>query len=194
MEVEAESPFDANGVFLMNKQTRLVLSLIFIALLTAPCSAEQSLGTNMGIPQSSPGILWPRGMSLEALSPENLYPNGPQFGLSNTSGGFGMTGSGPMSGVGLAQRSVSPLAQEEFRRPYSYIKRLTAMETLEATRSASLLYTTLGSPSRFSTSRISVIDEAGGSGYASRSSALQTTDSILQDRPATTDSILHSGL
>ena len=122
----------------------LILVTVTALLPSAPAFCQETLGTGMGIPNSSPPVLWPRGMSLESLSPNNLYPNGPQFGLGNTSGGFGTSGSGPISGVGLTQRSVSPLVQQELRNSSSFVVKLTALETAEAFRGQSLLSFVLG--------------------------------------------------
>ena len=171
----------------------LVLAPIFAAVLPA---CAQELGTNVGIPNSSPPVLWPRGMSIEALSPVNLYPNGPQFGLSNTSGGFGVTGSGPMSGVGLSQRSVSNLVQEELNRPYDFMRRLSGLENAEALRSRSLFSTVLGSQFRIEMPRPSttLFRDVESRLGALAPQSLPSADSVLQDRPASVDAILRTGL
>jgi len=178
------------------KEPRVFLAmtcLVAFQAATVCASAQDVLGTNMGIPNSSPAVQWPRGMSLEALSPSNLYPNGPQFGLSNTSGGFGTTGSGPISGVGLAQRSVSSLVQQEFARP-SYVSKLSALESAEALRGRSILSTVLGSRLETEMSRPSfVIPGQAGPGIVAPAS-LPSVDSVLQDRPASTDAILRTNL
>src|SRR5579875_80481 len=174
------------------KSVLLLLVGAFWTVAAGPSSAQEMLGTNMGIPTSSPTILWPRGMSIEALSPNNLYPNGAQFGLSNTSGGFGTSGSGPISGVGLAQRSVSSLVQEELERPYSYIQRLSSGEGAEATRSQSLFSSILGTRFRAEMPKSEWSEPISSQNLISPS-ALPTTDSVLSDRPATVDAILRGG-
>jgi len=61
--------------------------LLIISILWATCSIpiygqQENLGTTFG--NSSPGVFWPRGSSLETLGFGRLYPNGPEFELSNT--------------------------------------------------------------------------------------------------------------
>jgi hypothetical protein len=179
----------------MNHLTRLLLILTFASASQSLLGASaQELGTNIGIPQNSPGVLWPRGMSIEALSPQNLYPNGPQFGLSNTSGGFGMTGSGPVSGVGLAQRSVSPLVQREFQSSSMFVNKLSVLETAESARSSSLLSSITSTQFRIEMNRASLLQSVENSRPIIQSYSLPTVDSVLGDRPASADSILKTGL
>jgi len=151
-----------------------------------PVCSQDVLGTNPGISGTSPGVFWPKGMSLEALGPSNLYPNGEQFGLSNTSGGFGTTGSGPASAVGLAQRSVSQLVQQELNRSYTYISGLTALENAQSQLNYSLLSGALASQYKAEISKQSIPQP--GSVFVRPS--FSNVDAILQDRPATTDSVL----
>jgi hypothetical protein len=143
-------------------------------------------------------------MSIEALSPNNLYPNGPQFGLSNTSGGFGMSGSGPISGVGLAQRSVSNLVQEELARPYANLRRLSSLENAASNRSIGLFSAVLGNQFQSElTHQGKFVGESHLITGSSSASAIGTDivisstcslDNILQDRPSTTNDILKTGL
>lgn len=164
-------------------------SVIICLASASPVFADDTLGTNMGIPSSSPPVLWPRGMSDDALNPLNLYPNGPQFGLGNTSGGFGSYGSGPISGVGLAQRSLPNLIKEELERPYAFIRRLAMFESGEIYRSGSLFASILTSraASRAPSSPVFLEPVHNGTPYNPG-----LTDSILHDRPFSSDSILNS--
>jgi hypothetical protein len=167
--------------------------LPFLGIAVLPVGSQDIGGTNVGIPNSSPPILWPRGMSIEALSPGNLYPNGPQFGLSNTSGGFGMYGSGPVSGVGLAQRSVSSLVREEMERPYEYINRLANMESLEVLRSQSLFSAALSNSARSELPQVSDFQFEMRQGMTG-SYGLPNVDAVLQDRPTSVDAVLRTNL
>jgi hypothetical protein len=170
------------------------VSLLFVLWFLPTARAQEVLGTGMGIPQNSPGVLWPRGMSIEGLSPQNLYPNGTQFGLSNTAGGFGMSGSGPISGVGLAQRSVSPLVQKELQNPSVFVNRLSIVEAVEQSRSQTLLSTLTSTNFRVEMSRPSLLQAAEVNRPIVQTYMLPSADTLLQDRPPTTDSILRTGL
>ncbi len=174
----------------MTTRHSLCLVLMYLSLIAgAPiANAQDALGTNMGIPSSSPPILWPRGMSLEALSPDSLYPNGSQFGLSNTSGGFGMSGSGPLSGVGLAQRSVPSWVSTELERPYAYLRKLSALETAEVIRSQTLFSGALTGQTRSQ----SFLSTFASGRDMSAPAGLPSVDSVLLDKPATTDAILRA--
>lgn len=178
----------------MRNRTLLIFAAFTAAQALSAASAQELLGTGTGIPQSSPGVLWPRGMSVEALSPVNLYPNGSQFGLSNTSGGFGMSGSGPLSGVGLAQRSVSPLVQMEMQIPNVFVNRPTILENAESQRSRSLLSLLLSSNFRAEMNRPSSLHTTEITRPIIQPYAMPTVDAVLQDRPMTPDSILRTGL
>ena len=156
---------------------------------------EDSLGTAAGIPNSSPGVLWPRGSSVETLGFGKLYPNGPDFGLSNTSGGFGTTGSGRMSGVGLAERSVSPLVQEQLERPYNNIQRLNDDFTRESAKAQSTFSDALSGQFRTEIQRGSVAPAyQPSSGQLIRPYALPSVDSVLQDGAPSPDGVLKTGL
>jgi hypothetical protein len=166
-------------------------------LATQPVAAQENLGTAFGIPNSSPGVFWPRGSSLETLGFGKLYPNGPEFGLGNTSGGFGVTGSGRLSGVGLAERSVTPLVQEQMDRPYESTQRLTDAFKSESSRAAGVFSSALGDQFR-SQIRVGSIDQIGGTVSVPvpqlvQPTALPSVDAVLQDAPATTNSVLKSG-
>ncbi|HEY9758182.1 MAG TPA: hypothetical protein V6C97_23655 [Oculatellaceae cyanobacterium] len=166
-------------------------TLALVASAAIPVAAEELLGTGMGIPLSSPPVLWPRGMSLEALSPDNLYPNGTQFGLSNTSGGFGTSGSGPMSGVGLAQRSVSPLVQRELQT--SSIPRMASLDVIESNKVDRLFGIVLSGPRQAASANRSYLENALSQGESYRQLQVNLTDSILGDKAANTDTILKTG-
>jgi hypothetical protein len=155
---------------------------------------QQSLGTSFGMNGSSPAVLWPRSANIESLG--RLYPNGPEFGLSNTSGGFGMIGSGPISAVGSTTRSVSNLVREELERPYNYLQRLTDIFKTEAERNYSLLGIVLGS--RFT---VELQRGAASSTFDINTmrnlitpTSLPSVDAILKDGPSNPDTILHTGL
>ncbi|MBX9686140.1 MAG: hypothetical protein K2X27_05530 [Candidatus Obscuribacterales bacterium] len=155
--------------------------------------AQDVLGTSFGIPNSSPGVFWPRGMGIEALSPENLYPDGPNFGLGTTAGGFGTSGTGAMSGVGLTQRSVSPLVRRELRPAYSFEQRLTDIFHIESSSSNSLFASALARRSRREMLAPVSPDYARSQpGNLITPYSLPNVDSILQDRPLGTDAILDS--
>jgi hypothetical protein len=143
----------------------------------------------MGIPNSSPPVFWPRGMSVEALSPENLYPNGPQFGLGNTSGGFGSYGSGPISGVGLAQRALPTLMSEELEHPYFFVRRMYLLDSAEALKSHALFASILAGRGSSAANQAQPFKTQF---YLSSPYSSALTDSILYDRPASVDTILNS--
>ncbi|HEY9682920.1 MAG TPA: hypothetical protein V6C86_15195 [Oculatellaceae cyanobacterium] len=166
-------------------------ALTLVELLALPSTAEEILGTGMGIPAASPPVLWPRGMSLEALNPDNLYPNGTQFGLSNTSGGFGTSGSGPMSGVGLSQRSVSPLVQRELQMPLT--GRMSSFDVIESTKVDRLFGIILSGPRPAASANRSYLESALLQGESYRQLQVNSTDSILGDKASTVDTILKTG-
>lgn len=170
-------------------------TLIVIATLagTGPCYCQET-GTSFGVPNSSPPVIWPRGMSIETLSPNNLYPNGPQFGLSNTSGGFGLSGTGPSSGVGLAERTLSPLILESLSNADEAIKKGISQLNVEEIKANTNIRSVLSqqyrrelaSPNRMATSRRTV--------EKFEEQTLPGVDRILHDTPYTTDSILKDSL
>lgn len=156
--------------------------------------AQENLGTPTGVPSYSPGVMWPRSFSLESLGTGRLYPNGPEFGLSNTSGGFGSTGTGRVTGVGLSERSVSGMVQEEMERPYILFRHVTDSFNSERFASSTVFSAALGNQFR---SRLQSGSLSADSGYAQP--AIQTdrpsgVDSVLQDKPATPDAVLKTGL
>ena len=166
-----------------------IVALLLWALL--PAQAEDVTGTTFGIPTNSPAVLWPRGMSTEALSPNNLYPNGPEFGISTTAGGFGMIGSGRMTGVGLAQRSVSSLVQEEMAHPNAQTRRLSNAFSIEAARSESLLGSVLSGGFRTEIQRGALPRlELERTALTRPANFMPDVDAVLKDGPASTDSIL----
>ena len=183
-------------VTVTKRQSQMVFVTSCWCLSFLPMSAQETLGTSFGIPNSSPGVFWPRGSSVETLGFGRLYPNGPEFGLSNTSGGFGVTGTARMSGVGLAERSAPTFVQEQINTPYTSTQRLTDAFNAENTRAAGTFSSLIGNQFR---SQVPI----GSAGQTQSSSspsplfqsiALPTLDAILQDRPATSDSILKTGL
>lgn len=182
----------------MNSVGRLTLSVSLSLLAVfgsgSAAPAQDALGTNMGLPTASPGVLWPRGMSIESLSPNNLYPNGPQFPLGNTSGGFGTTGTGPISGVGLAQRSVSGLVQQEMERPNATLRRLSGLESAEALQGSSLLSKVLGTEFRTELLGSPSYQQVPAGNAAAAVYTLPSVESVLHDQPATTQSILRTDL
>ena len=176
-------------------QSSLSLALLVFGNWPIAARCQDMLGTHIGIPESCPTVLWPQGMSLEALSPNNLYPNGSQFGLSNTSGGFGMFGSGAMSGVGLAQRTVSLLVQEELERPTVFIRRLSELERAEAIRSGSQFSLALSQQySPAASGRAVPLLPRESRPALSAPWSMPSVDATLKDRPATVDSILNTGI
>jgi hypothetical protein len=174
----------------------LVIAAGLCLLTAAKVGAQDVLGTSFGIPNSSPGVFWPRGSSLETLGFGRLYPNGPEFGLGNTSGGFGVTGSGRLSGVGLAERSVPTFVQEQMARPYANTQRLTSAFNTESARSANIFSSVLGGQFRSQT-RIGSLGQStdlAGSGSLILPAPLPSVDSVLRDRPATSDAVLKTDL
>lgn len=167
----------------------LAVSSLFAQLVlgSAPSAAQEG-EMNFGIPNSSPGVFWPRGFGIEALSPDRLYPNGPQFGLSNTSGGFGMTGSGAFSGVGLEQRRVSPLARQEFANPNAF-NSVSEGFSREAQTSSAVFGAALAGSFR-QQMRSSSGDSVGRTGPLVSPFTLPNVDAILRDSVPSTDSIL----
>jgi hypothetical protein len=161
-------------------------------LATSPLLAQENLGTSFGIPTSSPGVFWPRGSSLETLGFGRLYPNGPEFGLSNTSGGFGVTGAGRLSGVGLAERSVPTFVQEQLERPYANTQHLT-----DAFNNASIQFSSTISSQFRSQMRVGSLSrgsESESSAPLVQSVALPSVDMVLKDRPASADAVLRTGI
>lgn len=184
------------GTTMEKKQIQTAVLALGWFLACLPLSAQETLGTSFGIPNSSPGVFWPRGSSVETLGFGRLYPNGPEFGLSNTSGGFGVTGTARMSGVGLAERSVPTFVQDQMSTPYTNTQRLTDAFNAENSRAAGTFSSAISSQFRS--------QMAGGTANQTQNSinpspifpsvALPSMDSILQDRPATSDGVLKTGL
>lgn len=170
----------------------LVIAAGVCLLTTTKVGAQDILGTSFGIPNSSPGVFWPRGSSLETLGFGRLYPNGPEFGLGNTSGGFGVTGSGKLSGVGLAERSVPTFVQEQLERPYANTQKLTDAFNAERARSTSIFSAVLGDRFR-SQIRLGSLSEGPDLGGA-KTAVTPSIDAVLKDRPATSDTILKTDL
>lgn len=174
------------------------------------------MGTPTGIPNSSPAVMWPRAFSFESLGTGRLYPNGPEFGLSNTSGGFGSTGTGRISGVGLSERSLTGLAGQEIERPFAELRRLTDAFSAERARGSNIFGTALGSQfrSQMQLGSFDALESRGSLGALGASGAigsnpsnpqasfgalvspsqLTSLDAVLRDRPASADSILRTGL
>jgi len=178
-----------------SKLAKFFIALFLGLAVSRPGFTQENLGTAMGIPNGSPGIMWPRGSSLESLGTGRLYPNGPEFGLSNTSGGFGVTGTGRASGVGLAERTLPGLAGQELDRPFTEFRRLTDAFSAERSRSSNLFSTAVGGQFRFEMQRSSfgLTQEAGVGGGLVQPSQFTSIDATLQDRSSSADSILKTG-
>jgi hypothetical protein len=91
-----------------------------------PSPAQQTsgspLGTSYGFPgNSSPAFLWPLGNN--PVGGPALYPNGPSYGLSNSSGGFGGVGNGTPSAIGAIEPTVSNQQRLEFESANSALLR-----------------------------------------------------------------------
>ena len=168
----------------------LTLQILITGTVLAPVKAQTGMG--FGIPNSTPGAFWPRAFSIEQQSPSNLYPNGPQFGLSNTSGGLGTSGTGEMSGVGLEQRSVSLLVREEMCDLYSFGRQLRESFGRESLRGSSIFSTVLAGRFRSQMNSSAYPHYQMGNPGLITPYALPSVDSILHDNSANTDSILRS--
>lgn len=171
---------------------KLNSGLIVLLISLLPAAAQDSLGTSFGVPNTTPSVSWPHGLSLESLGGINrLYPNGPEFGLANTSGGFGMIGSGPMSAVGLVQNAVSPLVRSELERPFDANKRLTDIFRSEAARSSALFSSTLGGPFRAALATGFAVQTLKTGTTIHMGISMPSVDSVLQDQPASLEAILN---
>ena len=179
----------------MKKRAAAIQTAVTIGVCQLSASvarAEDNLGTAMGLPNSSPSIQWPRGFSLESLGTGRLYPNGPEFGLSTTAGGFGSSGTARISGAGLAERSVAGLAGSEFK-PFSEIRTLSDAFSLERQRSSLLFGAALGRQFRTEMQRLPEdISTGSSSGALFRLLPLPSVDAVLGDKPASTDSVLRT--
>jgi hypothetical protein len=174
---------------------KAVGGLIVLTMAMLPAAAQENLGTSFGLPGNSPAVSWPHGLSLEALGGiDRLYPNGPEFGLANTSGGFGMIGSGRISAIGLVQNSVSPLVREELEHPFSNTKRLTDIFAGEAARSSNLFSTVLSGRFRLEVGQ-GLSDQPFESGAVrTESISMPSVDSVLKDQSVGVNSILKGSL
>ena len=178
---------------------RYYLIVFCISSLVCASSAiaqQENLGTSFGIPSSSPGVFWPRGSSIESLGFGRLYPNGPEFGLSNTSGGFGLKSSGPVSGVGLTERSVPVFVREQFEHPHTSIQRLTDAFNRERNFSATLFSTAISSQFRaeMQKSPMAKNKEISAPEPPPQLYVLPSIDRILQDEMPNPDTILKTAL
>jgi hypothetical protein len=182
-----------NLLKIMFNKTRIITAIsVLLASLNAalPANAQDKLGTSFGLPNTTPSVAWPHGVSLESLGGINrLYPNGPEFGLSNTSGGFGMIGSGPMSAVGLVQNSVSPLVREELERPFSAGKELTDIFKGEAARNTALISSILSGRFRTELAKDQIFEPAK---VTQMGISMPNVDAVLRDQPFDPDAILNS--
>lgn len=169
-----------------------MLAPVFLALLlllALPAYAQEDVtGMSFGIPNTSPGAFWPRAMSAAQLSPDKLYPNGSAFGLGNTSGGFGVSGTGPLSGVGLTERSLNPLAAQEMSTP-SMNRRLNEMFFQESALSGSIFSAVLAGRARREMQ--SPFVPTGPQVRMLMSDPLPSVDAVLRDSPPSVDSILN---
>lgn len=161
---------------------------LWASLQGASQAQEDVTGMSFGIPNTSPGAFWPRAMSAAQLSPEKLYPNGPNFGLGNTSGGFGVSGTGPLSGVGLTERRINPLAAQEMSNS-SYNRRLGEMFQQESALSGSIFSAVLAGQARRQMQ--SPFVPTGPQVRMLISDPLPSVDAVLRDNPSSVDSILN---
>lgn len=166
------------------------ISVLILQFGTA-CRAQEDLGTAFGLPNSSPGVFWPRGMSIDQLSPNRLYPNGPNFGLSTTAGGFGLAGTGPLSGVGLTERRLAPLAAQEMADPFGFNSRLLDAFSRESSLSASLFGSVLAGQARRQMQMTYTLAQPLPTTGTNITDPLPSVDSILQDRSSSVDAILN---
>ncbi len=170
-------------------KTSSSLALCLLVSAQARLEAQQDdTGMSFGIPNSSPGAFWPRAMSAAQLSPDKLYPNGAGFGLGNTSGGFGVSGTGPLSGVGLTERSINPLAAREMSTP-SMTRRMGEVFAQESALSGSIFSSVLAGQARRQMQ--SPFVPTGPQVKMLMSDPLPSVDSVLRDNPASVDSILN---
>ena len=171
------------------------LCVVFVTLtMNNAALAQEVLGTSMGIPNSSPGVQWPRGFSLESLGTGRLYPNGPEFGISTTAGGFGSSGTGRISGVGLTERSVSGLAGQELDRPFTEIRTLTDTFSQERARGSNFFGAALGTQFRSQMQPGTLLlNSEQGIGSLINQPLFPGVDAILHDRADPTDSVLRTG-
>lgn len=177
---------------------KLSALLIVFLVCVAPCRAQSTVdvtGSSVGIADTAPPF-WPHGSSLESLGFGALYPNGPQFGLSNTSGGFGAPGEGRTSGVGLSHGGVSMLVQQELQRGNVSTERQIGVFRLESARSASLFSSILGGQFRLEMSQWFAGEEfePWDERQALVPSSVPSPGSILQDTAPSMESILNPSL
>lgn len=173
----------------------LALVIVFLAC-PAPCRAQSSVdvtGSTVGIADTAPPF-WPHGSSIETYGVNSLYPNGGQFGLSTTAGGFGAPGEGRTSGVGLSQAGVSFLVQDELVKANTSVSRQTSAFRSESAFSSSLFSSILAGRFRLEMSRAMDQDvwQTGAGGLLPAS--VPSPSSILQDQPQTTENVLNTGL
>jgi hypothetical protein len=171
-----------------------IFAAVLVVLLNPALAQEQNLGTSFGIPNSSPGVFWPRSFSVESLGFGRLYPNGPEFGLGNTSGGFGVA-AGRYSGVGLAERSVPGFVQEQLDRPYANTQHLVDLFNEQSGSSKILLSALLSGQFRGEIQRGSVAQRFDiiGADQPASLYALPSVDFVLRDRAQSSDAILQTG-
>lgn len=177
----------------MKKSFALIPIMVFACTCLSAAQA-QDIGTSFGVPNSSPPVIWPRGMSIETLSPNNLYPNGPQFGLSNTSGGFGLSGTGPSSGIGLAERTLSPLILQSLSNADDAIKRGITQLNVEEIKANSDIRSVLSNQYRREINATDRLMTSRRNTEKFEAQTLPGVDKILHDAPFTTDSILKDNL
>ena len=173
--------------------TKCIIVLAIALQSILPTCAQN---TNFGIPSNSPAVLWPRGFSQDYLGFDRLYPNGPEFGLSTTVGGFGLIGSGPVSAIGATRTTVQVWVRQEQIRPYTNLRRLTDIFNAERGREYALLNVALMKSFSSELQRGATLasTETGISGRVISPAVSQSNDFILRDQPASPDSILNPNL
>jgi hypothetical protein len=174
------------------------LSALVIAFLACPafCLAQSTVdvtGSTVGIADTAPPF-WPHGSSIETYGVNSLYPNGGQFGLSTTAGGFGAPGEGRTSSVGLSQSGVSFLVKEELEKGNSAVIRQTSAFRSESAFSSSLFSSILAGRFRLEMSRAMDQDVWRTSAGGVIPASVPSPSSILQDQPQSTENVLNTGL
>ena len=158
----------------------------------APAIAQERTGTSFGVPNSSPCVMWPRLMGIDVIQPGALYPNGNEFGLGTTAGGFGSSGTGALSGVGLERRSLGGLEAAESANRFSYQQRLAESFASENLRGNSVFSAPVSS--RLSRQFGNQFTPPSSAGALIPSSDFPGVDKVLNDRPPDTDTILQTNL
>lgn len=104
-----------------------------------------------------------------------------------------MSGSGPISGVGLEQRVVSPLVRQEFSQRFSYSRTIEENFLKESRLGSSLLNTSLAGSVLMPTGSSVVNYFRPPEVQIASPQAFPNVDAILHDQAPSTDSILSGG-